>query len=164
MCEIGVLVLDILLLFNTILALILVLLLVLLIVLLRFRRIVKLCAVLLRAREERSEVVKKLRRRYVVFSAICEDRVGFSELQEAVSSKFCELFSENMYYKASPQLVLFDENTQRGVYRVTHLYLDYLIAALGLVKSVRGRKCILVPLRTTGTLKKARELTRKTRF
>ena len=153
-----------LLLLSTILALILALIIVLSIILLKFRRLVKMCTALLRTREERSGVVKKLRRRYVVFTAICEERIKFSELQEAVSNRFCELFSESTYYKASPQLVLFDENTQRGVYRVTHLYLDYLIATLGLVKSVKGKKCILVPLRTTGTLKKARELTRKLKF
>jgi ribonuclease P/MRP protein subunit POP5 len=164
MCELGVLVVDIILLFSIILALILAFLIIISITLLRFRRLVKACIALLRAREERNEISKKLRRRYVVFTAICEERVGFSDLQEAVSSKFCELFSKTMYYKAAPQLVLFDESTQRGVYRVTHLYLDHLIVALGLVKNIKGKKCILLPLRTTGTLKKARELTRKLRF
>jgi len=135
----------------------------LLVTLLRLKRLVNAYTALLEAREKTVKV-KKLRKRYVVFTAICEERVELNELRDAVSSRFKELFSENVYYKASPQLVLFDENTQRGVYKVTHLYLDHFIAALGLVKSVGGKKCVVVPLRTTGTLKKARELMRKLKF
>lgn len=132
-------------------------------VLLKLNKLVKVYTSILRVRESEL-VVKKLRKRYVVFTAICEEKVKFEDLAEAVSSKFRELFSESTYYKASPQLVFFDENTQRGVYRVTHVYLDHLIAALGLVKKIRDKNCIVIPLRTTGTLKKARELTRKLRF
>jgi len=135
----------------------------LLVTLLRLKRLVNAYTALLEAREKTVKV-KKLRKRYVVFTAICEERVELNELRDAVSSRFKELFSENVYYKASPQLVLFDENTQRGVYKVTHLYLDHFIAALGLVKSIGDKKCIVVPLRTTGTLKKARELMRKLKF
>jgi len=135
----------------------------LLVTLLRLKRLVNAYAALLKAREKAVKV-KKLRKRYVVFATICEERVEFNELRDAVSSKFRELFSENVYYKASPQLVLFDENTQRGVYKVIHLYLDHFIATLGLVKSIGGKKCVVVPLRTTGTLKKARELMRKLKF
>lgn len=135
----------------------------LLVTLLRLKRLVNAYTALLEAREKTVKV-KKLRKRYVVFTAICEERVELNELRDAVSSRFKELFSENVYYKASPQLVLFDENTQRGVYKVTHLYLDHFIAALGLVKSIGGKKCVVVPLRTTGTLKKARELMRKLKF
>jgi ribonuclease P/MRP protein subunit POP5 len=132
-------------------------------VLLKLKRLVKAYTAIIRAREETLSV-KKPRKRYVVFTAICEERVKFEELTDAVSSRFKELFSENTYYKASPQLVLFDESTQRGVYRVTHIYLDHFIAALGLVKRIGGKKCVIVPLRTTGTLKRARELTRKLKF
>jgi ribonuclease P/MRP protein subunit POP5 len=132
-------------------------------VLLKLKRLVKAYTAIIRAREE-TLGVKKPRKRYVVFTAICEERVKFEELTDAVSSRFKELFSENTYYKASPQLVLFDESTQRGVYRVTHIYLDHFIAALGLVKRIGGKKCVIVPLRTTGTLKRARELTRKLKF
>lgn len=152
---------------DALLAIILVLILattlILVCVLLKLKRLVKAYTAIIRAREE-TLGVKKPRKRYVVFTAICEERVKFEELTDAVSSRFKELFSENTYYKASPQLVLFDESTQRGVYRVTHIYLDHFIAALGLVKRIGGKKCVIVPLRTTGTLKRARELTRKLKF
>ncbi|MCC6011106.1 MAG: hypothetical protein LM556_01745 [Desulfurococcaceae archaeon] len=152
---------------DALLAIILVLILattlILVCVLLKLKRLVKAYTAIIRAREETLSV-KKPRKRYVVFTAICEERVKFEELTDAVSSRFKELFSENTYYKASPQLVLFDESTQRGVYRVTHIYLDHFIAALGLVKRIGGKKCVIVPLRTTGTLKRARELTRKLKF
>ncbi|MEM4809023.1 MAG: Rpp14/Pop5 family protein, partial [Desulfurococcaceae archaeon] len=66
--------------------------------------------------------------------------------------------------KASPYLVFFDETSQRGIYRIVHLYLNFLIATLGLVKIIDGKKCVLIPLKTTGTLKKAHEILRKIRY
>lgn len=135
----------------------------LLVTLIKLRRLVRAYSALLKVREE-SSIDRRIRKRYVVFATVCEERVRSSELKDAVSAKFKELFSESTYYKASPQLLFFDENTERGVYRVAHLYVDYFIVALGLVKTVENKRCVIVPLRTTGTLRKARELARKLKF
>ncbi|MEM1878185.1 MAG: Rpp14/Pop5 family protein [Desulfurococcaceae archaeon] len=100
---------------------------------------------------------KKLRKRYVVFAAVCEEKVTYEKLSKTIRNAFIELYGKAYTHKASPRLVLFDEGRQRGVVRVLHIYTDHLVAALGLVRNVEGVDCILVPYRTTGTIKKAKK-------
>lgn len=100
---------------------------------------------------------KKLRKRYIVFAAICEHRVSYKDVEKAIEKTFLELYGKAYLQKASPKVVLFDENLQRGIIRVSHLYKDHLISVLGLVKNIGDSKCIVAPLKTTGTIKKARE-------
>ena len=109
--------------------------------------------------EEKSP--KKIRKRYVVFTVSSETRFKTMELKEGIEKIFIEYYGKSLYHKTSPQLIFFDEEGQRGVYRTTHLYVDYLIATMGLVKSINGRKCLIIPIRTTGTLKKARKYMEK---
>ncbi|MEM1627904.1 MAG: Rpp14/Pop5 family protein [Desulfurococcaceae archaeon] len=106
----------------------------------------------------------RLRKRYLVFTAICEDKISKNSLEKSVESKMIEYYGKSMVNKASPYLVFFDETSQRGIYRIVHLYLNFLIATLGLVKIIDGKKCVLIPLKTTGTLKKAHEILRKIRY
>jgi len=108
--------------------------------------------------------VKKPRKRYVVFVALCEDKVYLNNVEEAVKKAFIEYYGKSMYHKASPQLILYDENSGRGVIRVLHTCTDHLLATLGLVKKINDKNCLLLPLRTTGTLKKAREYLEKLRI
>jgi len=101
--------------------------------------------------------IKKPRKRYVVFSLICEGDVSRNSLEKAVMEKIAEYYGQSLLHKASPYIVFFDEKTRRGVIRVTHLYVNHVIAAIGFIKNIGGKKCIVIPIRTTGTLKKARE-------
>ncbi|MEM0001840.1 MAG: Rpp14/Pop5 family protein [Desulfurococcaceae archaeon] len=111
--------------------------------------------------ENRVKGVKKPRKRYVVFAVICEDRVLFKSVENAVKEKFVEYYGESMYHKASPRLILYDETTGRGVIRVLHTCTDYLLATMGLIKKINDKNCIMLPIKTTGTLRKAREYVEK---
>lgn len=108
--------------------------------------------------EVEKERVKRLRKRYVVFAALCENRVGYNDVDTTIREAFIKLYGEITAQKASPRLVLFDEERQRGVVRILHLYTDHFIALLGYIKRVGNTNCVLVPLKVTGTVKKARKL------
>lgn len=100
--------------------------------------------------------VKKLRKRYVVFAALCENKVEYNDVNNAIKEAFVKLYGEVTAQKASPRLLLFDEERQRGVVRVLHLYTDHFIALLGYIRRIGNTNCILIPLKVTGTVKKAR--------
>lgn len=101
--------------------------------------------------------VKKLRKRYVVFAVIAEKCPERAALEEAVRAKLSELFGKSAEHKASPYLVFYDGAACLGVIRVSHIYKARLIAALSMVKEAGGAKCLVIPLRTTGTLKSAKK-------
>lgn len=103
--------------------------------------------------KERS--AKRIRKRYIVFSVLCESRAKSEEVHKAIEKAFLEYYGKSAFHKASPYLVLFDEASQRGIYRVSHMFVDHVIASMGLIKEINSSKCIIVPLRTTGSLKKA---------
>ncbi|MEM0000954.1 MAG: Rpp14/Pop5 family protein [Desulfurococcaceae archaeon] len=107
--------------------------------------------------EAKTTTSKKPRKRYIVFTTLCEGSVSQVEVEKSIKEKITEYYGQGTLHKASPHVVLFDEKVGRGVVRVLHTYVDYVVAAMGLVKNIEGRKCIVIPIRTTGTLKKARE-------
>lgn len=101
--------------------------------------------------------VKKLRKRYVVFAAVCEEKVGHNDVASALRDTFVKLYGELTTQKGSPRVLIFDEEKQRGIARISHLHVDLLVASLGFIKRVGSTKCILIPLKVTGTIKKARK-------
>lgn len=101
--------------------------------------------------------VKKPRKRYIVFSLVGEDKIPLESINEVLKKTFIKYYGESIYGKASPRIILYDENTGRGILRVANLFVDHAIATLGLIKDIDGKKCLIIPIRTTGTLKKARE-------
>lgn len=111
--------------------------------------------------ENRFKNTRKPRKRYVVFTVICEEEVCFDSVESAVREKFIEYYGESTYHKASPRLILYNEKSGRGIIRVLHTCTDYLIAVLGLIKKINNRNCIILPIKTTGTLRKAREYVEK---
>jgi len=108
--------------------------------------------------------IGKARKRYVVFTALCEERVSQRDVENAISETMKKHYGVSIYRKASPQVILYDESTGRGVVRVLHAYTSYLIATLGLTKRAGGKNCLIVPIKTTGTLRKAREILSKSKI
>lgn len=111
--------------------------------------------------ESKSTIPKKPRKRYIIFTVISTSKLSIKEIEDSVRTKFAELYGKSSLFKASPRLVFFDEVTGRGVFRVTHTYVNHLVASMGLVKEISGVDCLIIPLRTTGTLKKARKYMEK---
>lgn len=102
------------------------------------------------------KVVRKLRKRYVVFAILAEKCPERALLEEVVRAKLSELFGKTAGYRASPYLIFYDRATCLGVIRISHLYKARLIAALSMIKEIGGERCLVIPLRTTGTLRSAK--------
>lgn len=111
--------------------------------------------------EAKLRPVNKAKKRYVVFATICEERVSEKEIEEAIRNNLIKHFGVDIYRKASPRVILYDVESGRGVVRVLHTCTNHLIATIGLTKQVGKTRCLMIPIRTTGTLKKAREHIRK---
>lgn len=112
----------------------------------------------------KTTTIKKPRKRYIVFSLVSEDKLSLESIDKAIRDTLIKYYGESIYGKASPRVILFDENTGRGILRVSHLFVDHAIATLGLVKEIEGKRCLIIPIRTTGTLRKAREYLSKVKL
>ncbi|MEM2024789.1 MAG: Rpp14/Pop5 family protein [Desulfurococcaceae archaeon] len=106
---------------------------------------------------------KKVRKRYIVFAVICESKATPDGVHEAIERTFLEYYGRGTFHRASPYLMLFDETSQRGIYRVSHMFVDHMLASMGLVKKIDGNKCVIIPLRTTGSLKRAQKYVKRPR-
>ncbi|MEM4481274.1 MAG: Rpp14/Pop5 family protein [Desulfurococcaceae archaeon] len=106
---------------------------------------------------------KKVRKRYIVFAVICESKATPDGVHKAIEQTFLEHYGRGTFHRASPYLMLFDEASQRGIYRVSHMFVDHMLASMGLVKKIDENKCIVMPLRTTGSLKRAQKYVKKPR-
>lgn len=109
------------------------------------------------------EVIVKPRKRYIAFSLVCDKPVDKGVLEDAFTRLYTEYFGKSTLQKASPQLILFLEDKQAGVLRTSHLYRDHTVAVLGALKHVGDSKCVVIPLKTCGSLRKCREAVERKR-
>jgi len=79
-------------------------------------------------------------------------------LEKYIRERFRVLFGETNLVKADPQLIYYDPGIKRGVIRVAHTYKDQLIALLGSIREINGVKTLIIPLKSTGTIKRARKI------
>ena len=110
--------------------------------------------------KERGKPVKP-RKRYVVFALACNGNTSRGMVEKHVENAFTAYYGRAVLAKASPQLVFMDEKARRGVYRVSHLYVKHLISLFTAPLEAGECKCLIIPLKTTGTLKKALKIMEK---
>jgi len=114
----------------------------------------------LRRLQEIIEKKRRLRSRYVIFRVLplCSNySISREVVEEGIVSKFKELFGLVNLRRAGVSVIYFDEGKLIGVVRVKHVFRMQLLTALGLVKELGGCGVVIVPIRTTGTLKRARK-------
>jgi ribonuclease P/MRP protein subunit POP5 len=101
---------------------------------------------------------RKRRRRYIVFQVVTEtgETPPPEEVEKAVL-RAVERFAGQLTVALSRiQLVYYHPDRGAGILRVSHDTKHLVLAALGLVRSIGGRKALIIPLRTTGTIKTAK--------
>ncbi|MCD6301397.1 MAG: Rpp14/Pop5 family protein, partial [Staphylothermus sp.] len=113
--------------------------------------------ILIQKVEEKIEK-KKLRKRYLVFAILSEQKIDKKSIEETIRTHWIRFFGEKSLIKADPQLVYYEPSIKRGVIRVAHLYKDELIALMSTIKKIGNANCLLIPIKTAGTIKKARKL------
>ena len=117
----------------------------------------------MRAEDEVLAKTGKLRKRYIVFAVISQTRYSKKDLSEAIRTTFKHLFGEAILVKADPYIVYYDPGVMRGVIRVSHIYKNHVLAVLSLIPRITGLDALIIPLKTTGTIKKARKILYKHR-
>lgn len=119
------------------------------------RRLVKLLAK--RKYKDVLGKTKKLRKRYIVFTIVSEHSFSRKEIEEAVRKNINKVYGFIGLARADPKLVYYEPSLKKGVIRTSHLEKELVITALSLVREVNGKKLVIIPLKTTGTIKRAKK-------
>lgn len=98
---------------------------------------------------------RKLRKRYMVFEVISDGTLDKNSLESEIRIVFKDLFGEIHLTTASLAIQYYDSRLKAGILKFTHRYKYKVLATLGLVKRVGNVKVLIVPVRTTGTYRKA---------
>ena len=103
-------------------------------------------------------IVRKPRKRYLVFQVLSETTLSKNDVENFFNKVFKEFFGTLGGGEANPKLVLYDEKSMRGVLRFVHTQRSKVLFALAMVSEVTDGKIGFIPLKITGTLRKAKEI------
>jgi RNase P/RNase MRP subunit POP5 len=99
----------------------------------------------------------KQKKRYVVFEIIADKKFSFLDVKEEVQRAMKDFLGELGLAKAAPLLLKekFDQQKQQFLIKINHKYVDEIVSALTLSKSIKNTPIIIKSIITSGTLKKA---------
>ncbi|MET1101405.1 MAG: Rpp14/Pop5 family protein [Pyrodictiaceae archaeon] len=109
---------------------------------------------------EADEVLRRLRRkarrRYIVFVVLSEEKYSPETLSKAIEEKVKELGGLLGAAEANVQLVYYDLKRDVGILRTNYHAKHLVLAALSLVRRIGSNRVMVIPLATTGTIKRAK--------
>lgn len=102
---------------------------------------------------------RKRRRRYIAFVVVVESGKPPEpqEMEKAILSAIRRIGGEIVVADARPRLVYYDPLRGLGIISASHTTKYIVLAALGAIRRVGGRKALVIPIRTTGTIKRAKK-------
>jgi ribonuclease P/MRP protein subunit POP5 len=108
---------------------------------------------------------RRPRRRYVAFYVVAEDgrAPDPKSLEDSIKRAVRQLAGTLGLAEANVDLVYYDPEKPAGIVRTTNTAKHVVIASLALVRSVDGRRVMLIPVRTAGTIKRAKRAIQQTR-
>ncbi|BFH73507.1 Rpp14/Pop5 family protein [Sulfurisphaera javensis] len=95
-------------------------------------------------------------KRYIIFDIISEDNFELKDLENAIRLSVKELGGKLWLDISNPKVILIYEN--HGIISTNRAGYKIVIASLPLVKNIGNKEILLVPRRTTGSLKRAKRL------
>ncbi|MEM1601177.1 MAG: Rpp14/Pop5 family protein [Sulfolobales archaeon] len=101
------------------------------------------------------------RKRYMVFELVSSKEVSAGLLEYEVRSAFKKLFGEVHLARAALSIQYFNNQLNIGVIKYSHTYRYKVLAALGVTRRVGDAKVMVIPLRTTGSLRRALRYVKK---
>jgi ribonuclease P/MRP protein subunit POP5 len=102
--------------------------------------------------------IKKPRKRYLVFEIASSKQIDAGLLENAIREKYKELFGTTNLADSYLKLIYFNNVTNRGIIRIKHIYIDYLISSLALLRKIDNNDILIIPIRTSGTINRAKKL------
>ncbi len=100
-------------------------------------------------------MVKSERPRYILFKIISEENASLdkNEVLKSIWSSIWRYFGMKEANKIGLWLIEFKMNLGYGIIRCAHNTKELIITALTLITEIDGRKVILSPIKTSGTIK-----------
>ena len=100
------------------------------------------------------------KKRYVVYELCSKAKFGsYQQVADAINYTVLQFIGELGYGNAGIRILHdhWDNNTQRGIIKVSHLYVDHLRTALMLVNTINNEQTMFMTIGVSGILKKARK-------
>ncbi|MFP3164494.1 MAG: Rpp14/Pop5 family protein [Acidianus sp.] len=98
-------------------------------------------------------------KRYIIFYIISEDqKISPKNVEDAIRSAVKEFLGSMWLEISNPRVIIYLNDSNEGIISTNRAGYKAVIASLPLVKAVDGKKVLIVPKRTTGSLKKAKRL------
>ena len=110
-------------------------------------------ALSLKARRRKSD-----RRRYLVFQVYSKAPLVFDDVRAIVLEAVSSLAGSLGLSTSEVKLLEYDPESQRGIIRFKSSERDLVMAALTFTRKYRDSPVAVYPVKTTGTLRKAREI------
>ena len=104
---------------------------------------------------------RRPRNRYIVFEVGTPLHISREELAREIREAAVNVLGLSGLIDSGLQLIEYDEDARTGILRVRNTYKYHALAILGLVRRVGDAEVMLVPLGTSGTLRRARKLVRR---
>lgn len=106
---------------------------------------------LLRARRKRGK-------RYIIFEVLSAERFSREDVAKAMRDAMLRLYGEVGLAASGLKMIDYDEGRRRGIARVRKEEKWRALAALNYVKEIGGKRARIMPLATSGTLRRAKEI------
>ena len=96
--------------------------------------------------------------RYLVFELISEEKIGYSDVVNAIWNSMLSLLGELQASDAKVWLIqnLYDENEQRGIIKCRHDFVERMRSVLSLIQLIGEKRVVINILGVTGTIKSAK--------
>jgi ribonuclease P/MRP protein subunit POP5 len=100
-------------------------------------------------------MVKTERNRYILFQIIKENdlRIDPKDILNSMWKSIWKFFGMKEANKVGLWLIEYDTENDLGLIRCSHYTKELIISALALIKKISGRKAIISPIKTSGTIK-----------
>ncbi|WP_420813356.1 Rpp14/Pop5 family protein [Metallosphaera hakonensis] len=103
----------------------------------------------------------KNKKRYVVFRVIsASSSLSSKNLEDSIRSAVKDLSGRIWLEISDPHVIFYNPENMSGIVSTNRIGYRTVIASLPFVKTIEGAEVLIVPYRTTGSLKKAKSLIR----
>ena len=124
----------------------------------KLRNLIKAYNKIIVQKKELKELLRKPRRRYLIFRVVAEKEVDRESLRKALLTRFRDIIGDLGLSQVNIKLILYEPKSGYGVLRYNHLHRDLVLLCLALIRNINGTRVSLIPYRTTGTIKRAQEI------
>ncbi|MBY9005758.1 MAG: hypothetical protein KGD63_03285 [Candidatus Lokiarchaeota archaeon] len=105
-------------------------------------------------------MVKQERKRYILFNIINETphRYNKIELINVIWNSIWRYYGLSVVNKMGLWIIDLNLEKNYGIIKFSHNSKELIISALSLVREIKGKRVIITPIKTSGTIKKIKKI------